>query len=261
MKRFLVLPFLFFGFVQVAQAKENPAPKKDFFEIRVYHFASKEQEEAVDNYLKNAFLPALHRNNIKTIGVFKPINNDTAADKKIYVLIPYKTLDQFLNLPSKLEKDNAYTESGSAYINAPYNKPAYSRFETILLEAFEGMTSIAKPNLDNTREDNVYELRSYEGATEKTYRNKVEMFNKGDEVGLFKRLGFNAVFYAEVLAGSRMPNLMYMTSFNSRQEREDHWKAFNSDPQWKKLVADPYYQHNVSKADIILMNAAPYSDL
>jgi hypothetical protein len=35
----------------------------------------------------------------------------------------------------------------------------------------------------------------------------------GGEVPLFVRLGFNAVFYGEVIVGSHMPNLMYMTTF------------------------------------------------
>ena len=36
------------------------------------------------------------------------------------------------------------------------------------------------------------------------------MFNEGGEIRLFARLNFNAVFYGDVLAGDRMPNLMYM---------------------------------------------------
>ena len=259
--RISILSFLCVFSFQFLFANDLKAPKRDFFEIRVYHFANKDQEAIVDNYLKNAYLPALHRNNIKTVGVFKPIGNDTASDKRIFVLVPYKSLNQFAELQTKLDKDKAYNEAGNEYINAPYTKPAYKRMETILLRAFEGMPSLAKPNLDDTREDNVYEMRSYEGHTEKIYRNKVDMFNKGDEVGLFKRLGFNAVFYGEVLAGSKMPNLMYITSFNSMEERDKHWNAFRNDAQWKKLAADPNYQHNVSKNEITFLRATEYSDL
>jgi hypothetical protein len=86
------------------------------------------------------------------------------------------------------------------------------------------------------------------------------MFNEGDEIGLFSRLKFNAVFYADVLSGSRMPNLMYMTSFENMDERNAHWKSFSSDPQWKRLSSMPEYQHNVAKLDIILLNALPFSD-
>ncbi|MBK9491957.1 MAG: NIPSNAP family protein [Haliscomenobacter sp.] len=47
-------------------------------------------------------------------------------------------------------------------------------------------------------------------------------------------MGFNAVFYAEVLSGRRMPNLMYMTSFDNIESRDAHWKSFGADPFWKK---------------------------
>jgi hypothetical protein len=260
MKRWL-LSFLFLAFFQQLIKANDFFASRDYFELRVYHITSKDQETIIDDYLKNALIPALHKNDRKTIGVFKPIANDTAADKKIYVLIPHRSIKDFIELPKKLEKDNAYLTAGAVYINAPYDKPVYSRMETILLYAFEGMGSIANPQLNGSKADHIYELRSYEGHTEKIYQNKVEMFNKGGEVSLFKRLGFNAVFYSEVIAGSRMPNLMYMTSFDNMKEREAHWQAFRDDSQWKKLSADPHYQHNVVKSDIILMHAAEYSDL
>ena len=58
-----------------------------------------------------------------------------------------------------------------------------------------------------------------ESATEKNLKIKVQMFNQGDEIGLFKRLNFNAIFYSEVISGSKMPNLMYMTSFENKAAR------------------------------------------
>ena len=86
------------------------------------------------------------------------------------------------------------------------------------------------------------------------------MFNEGGEVTLFKRLNFNAIFYAEVIAGSNMPNLIYMTSFENMNDRNAHWDTFRNDAEWKKLSTDPFYQHNVSKAEVILMKSASYSD-
>jgi len=78
---------------------------------------------------------------------------------------------------------------------------------------------------------------------------------------LFKKLGFNAVFYASVLSGAHMPNLMYMTSFENMASREQHWKTFGSDPFWKNLSASPEYQHNVSHIDIVFLHPTDYSDL
>ena len=69
------------------------------------------------------------------------------------------------------------------------------------------------------------------------------------------------MFYGEVLAGSRMPNLMYMTTYSDKKSRDEHWKTFGDDPDWKKLTAMSEYQHNVSKADIEFLVPADYSDL
>jgi len=78
---------------------------------------------------------------------------------------------------------------------------------------------------------------------------------------LFQRLGFNAVFYASVLSGSNMPNLMYMTSFDNMASREQHWKTFSADPAWKQLSGSPQYQHNVSHIDIVFLHPTEYSEL
>lgn len=237
------------------------AADREFYAIQIFNLENAAQEQQVDRYLEQAYLPALHRMGIQNIGVFKPIGNDTSSNRRIIVWIPFKKMDQFVSMTDKLAKDKQYQQAGMAYLDAAYNQPAYKRMETILLRAFTGMPVSAKPALKSGVAEKVYELRSYESATEKLYINKVDMFNRGDEVGLFRRLNFNAVFYGEVLAGSHMPNLMYMTSFENMEQRDQHWKAFGADPAWKTLSAKPEYQHNVSKADIWLMRATAYSDL
>lgn len=234
---------------------------REYYALQVYYLENGEQEQRVDRYLQQAFLPALHRMGIKKVGVFKPVGNDTSSNRRIYVLIPFKKMEQFLEMPSKLGKDKTYQQSGNEYLNAPYNRPNYKRIETTLLQAFANMPVSEKPALKSPASDRIYELRSYEGATEKLYANKVDMFNAGGEITLFKRLGFNAVFYGEVIAGCHMPNLMYMTSFENMAERDQHWKTFIADPEWKELSARPHYQKNVSHADIYLLHQAEYSDL
>jgi hypothetical protein len=86
------------------------------------------------------------------------------------------------------------------------------------------------------------------------------MFNEGGEIPLFERLGFNAIFYADVISGPKMPNLMYMTSFADKADRDAHWKTFSADPEWKKLSSMPKYQRNVSKVDITFLRPTAYSD-
>jgi len=116
------------------------------------------------------------------------------------------------------------------------------------------------PQLRSAANERVYELRSYESATEKIFTNKVQMFNQGGKVPLFKHLKFNAVFYSEVIAGAHMPNLMYMTTFENMADREAHWKTFVADAEWKKLSAMPEYQNNVQHIDITFLRPVLYSD-
>lgn len=248
-------------FVCIIAVAVNAAPKQEFYELRIYTFKTPEQLQRTETYLENALLPALHRQGNLRVGVFRPVETDSTYGKKLYVLIPHKTLEAFDKQESLLAKDKAYLEQGNDYLNALYTNAPYQRIQTILLKAFSGMPIAAKPDLKNPVNERVYELRSYEGHTEKIYRNKVEMFNAGDEVGLFKRLGFNAVFYGEVLSGANMPNLMYMTTFENKASRDAHWKAFVDDAQWKTLSAMPEYKNNVSKIEIFFLRPTTYSDL
>lgn len=233
---------------------------REFYQLTVYHFKDTDQEKVLDNYLQNALLPALHKLGIVNIGVFKAIANDTATAKTLYVFVPLKSFDLILKLPAKLSADNLYQTAGAEYINANHSSPAYTRIETIILQAFSLAPKMNTPKLKSEKKDRVYELRSYESASEKIFKNKVRMFNEGDEIGLFKRLNFNAVFYAEVIAGNKMPNLMYMTSFENMADRDAHWKNFGNDAYWKKLSAMPEYQNNVSHIDVFFLRPAAYSD-
>ncbi|MEO6685527.1 MAG: NIPSNAP family protein [Dyadobacter sp.] len=237
------------------------APKREYYEIKIYHVKDKTQETTVENYLKDAYIPAAHRAGIKDVGVFKPVPTDSMSGKLIYVFTPIASLDQLVALPKTLEKDAKYLAAGKEYIDAPFKNPPYTRIETTILQAFTTMPTHLKPNLKSAKNERVYEMRSYEGHTEKIYQNKLKMFNDGGEVPLFVRLNFNAVFYGEVIAGSHQPNLMYMTTFENKADRDAHWKSFTEDAEWNKLKVNPDYQNNVSKNTSFFMYPTEYSDI
>jgi hypothetical protein len=235
--------------------------KRAYYEIKVYRLSTNEQVQRVDAFLKDAYLPALHRAGVKKVGVYHPVGNDTTSNKRIYVFIPLNSLEQVSTLEDLLVKDKQLQADGDTYWNAAYNAVPYKRIENIVLKAFPLMPDFQEPNLSGPKTERVYELRSYEGGTERLYRQKVKMFNEGGEIALFKRLNFNAVFYSEVIAGSRMPNLMYMTSFNNMADRDAHWKTFGADPEWVKLKAIPEYLNTVALNDTVLLNPAEFSEL
>ena len=165
-----------------------PQEHQQYYEIKIYRLADQSQEARVDDYLKNAYIPALHRVGIPDVGVFKPVEADTAYGKLVYVFIPFKTIDEFAGLQSILDKDMVYSEAAKPFCDAPYNKPPYERLETILLKAFVDMPKYAVPDFSTPPSERIYELRSYESATEAKAIKKIEMFNSGGEIALFKKL-------------------------------------------------------------------------
>lgn len=262
MKLYNLVRFICFSILITVMTSSSvwaKAPARNYYQLKIYHYKSLAQETRIEQYLQQAYLPALHRKGIKNVGVFKPvIQQDT--ERRIYVFTPFSSLDKLAGIDQELQGDDRYLTDGKDYIDADFKDALYNRIETIIMQAFPGMPSTAIPNLTAAKADRVYELRSYESATEKYNINKLRMFNVGDEIGLFKRLNFNAVFYSEVISGSHMPNLMYMTTFNSKEDRDKHWDAFGKDAQWKTLTSNPEYKNNVSHADIIFLHPTEYSD-
>src|SRR5947209_3556388 len=101
----------------------GPSPSRQYLELRIYHARDNKQLSGLEDFLRNAYLPALHRLGIEKIGVFKSIENDTAADKKIYVLVPFKSFDKVEKIQDQLTNDKQYMEAGKSYLQAPYNQP------------------------------------------------------------------------------------------------------------------------------------------
>ncbi len=253
-------PFILIAVFVMAISFTSFAAPRDYYQIQVFRLNGKIQEEKVDNFLKNAYLPALHRAGIQKVGVFKPIESDTTSGKRIYVWIPFKSLEHFAKIQDELANDKQFQTSGSDFLGAPFDHVPFVRKESILLKAFPDAPEYFIPTFKTSPSERIYELRSYEGPTENLFRQKVKMFNRGGEIKLFKSQDFNAVFYAEVISGSTMPNLMYLTTFADMPAHDAHWKAFSNHPDWKALSAMPEYKNTVSKAVIILTHPTDYSD-
>jgi hypothetical protein len=234
---------------------------RNIYQIKIYSIKSEQQGQQLDSYLQNAYIPALHRTGIKNVGVFKPVEDEEMAGKEVYVLVPFESINQFEQLRAHLNNDKKYLKEGADYHNAAFDNPPYVRIKSILLRAFSTMPEYGIPTHSTAPSEQIYELRSYQGATEKLYEKKVEMFNEGGESKIFMDLEFQPVFFGEVLSGSEMPNLMYMTSFKDGASQGEHWKAFGSSPEWDKLKKDEQYANTVSNIEKILLHPAEYSEL
>lgn len=259
MKRSLILLAMVFSLTNCF-ANNTPQSARDFYLIRFYHCSNKDQISQLDTYFKDVYIPFLHKMGISKVGVFEPLSNDTAQDKKLMLWIPFNSLNEIDQLDDAIANLDPYGNDPLIRIQAEDSISLYSRYETIITKAFKFQMQYNKTSDLVKSPDRIYEYRSYESRTDQMHLNKVHMFNEGQEIDLFKKLNFNAVFYSRAIAGSRMPNLIYMTSFNNLEDRNAHWKTFGEDPTWKYLVSHPKYQKNVSRNETILMHVKDYSD-
>ena len=240
---------------------KGPADAKQmYYELKIYRLKDPAKNTVIDKYLRDAFIPAMHRAGINNIGVFKPVQTDTASGKLVYVFIPYKTSEQYFNVITALEKDKVYAEAGKEFLDAPCDDPPFTRYESVFMKAFSFMPEMKAPVYTTSRNERIYELRSYESATIEKARKKIHMFNEGGEMAIFEKIGSNAVFYGQVLFGSLKPRLMYMTTYANMKSHDEHWAAFRAHPDWKVLSSKDEYKNTVTKANPYLLYPTDYSD-
>lgn len=258
MKKGYLLGFVLLVLFQLS-ANSISTPR-EFYLIKIYHCTTQSQLNHIDDYLEKTYLPFLHNNGISKVGVFAPIMNDTSVDIRIYVWVPLKNLNQLDELDQVFENMNAFGDDPLIHLDNKDSSLPYTRIESILTKAFKLQPQHEKNSSLIKSTNRVFEYRSYESPTEEMHLRKINMFNEGQEIEIFKRLNFNAIFYSKALVGARTPNLIYMTSFNDMNERNAHWEAFKQDPTWKKISVAKEYLKIVNRNETILMKAKAYSD-
>ena len=236
------------------------ASPREYYLIQIYHCSTNKQIQGIDAYLQNTYLPYLHKTGINKVGVFAPIANDTAVDKKLYVWIPMHSLKVLDELDQDLEQLDPMGKNDIVDLENADSSLPYNRVERIVTKSFKYHTQFEKKSSLTKSPDRIYEYRSYESPTENAHLRKVHMFNEGGEITLFKRLNFNAIFYSKAIVGDRMPNLIYITSFNNMADRDEHWKAFGASPEWQSISNMPKYMKSVNRNETVLMTARMYAD-
>ena len=234
----------------------DPSPAgKEYYELRFYRVEAGPKQAALCDFLADAAIPALNRIGIEPVGVFLGLEENLGG---LYMLLPHPTLESVARANTRLLSDPEFLAAGAAFLDAPKPDPAYQRIESSLLLAFDHMPRLERPS---DKPGRVFQLRRYESHSAKKAKKKIEMFNEGGEIALFRRTGLNPVFFGEALVGSRLPNLTYMLGFGDRPSLEKAWKTFLADPEWDRLKRDPQYKDTVSNITNILLKPAECSQI
>ena len=237
------------GIGGLSRANASDASGKEYFVLTHFSFESIDKQKMFDEFLCKAAVPAMGRAGAGPVGVFRRLKDDNpklemeADSPDLTVLVPHKSLESAVGMVDRMAQDDGFLAAGEEILDCPKSDPAYTRFESSLLLAFDEMPKLEVPSDKDTR---VLQLRIYESHSIAKHYKKVEMFNEGGEIAIFRKTGLKPVFFGQALIGSKLPNLTYMVGFDDMEALEAGWKAFINSPGWAALKTDEQYKDTVS---------------
>ncbi len=255
-KRVAVLPLGGSALLAEASSGKSAEWQQDenqVYELRRYEIIFGRPQQELENYLKDALIPALNRQGVEHVGVFSELGMSTPA--KLYVLISYPSFESYRVSFEKLAADDIYKAASTRFESRSSQDAVYARYDTWLLRAFDGLKKMIAPDTSKNR---IFELRTYEGHNDDAVTRKTAMFNK-EELDLFYRTKLNPVFFATMIAGRGMPALVYMLTFKDMEERDANWTTFVNHPDWNTMRVKPEYSDSVSNIIRVFLTPTEYS--
>jgi len=231
---------------------------QSIYEIRTIHLRNTldNQRGRLTDFLQHAAVPAFARAGIAPCAYFGSLIAE--GTPFVMTIASYPSLGAMEQQRAKLSADAEYKKALTAYNEQPGLN--YERIDSVLGRAFPSVPEMIVPADVAGRPSRIFELRRYESNNATTLARKIKMFESG-EIAIFQRLGMRPVFFAETIVGARMPNLVYMLSFDDLASREKLWKVFGADPEWQKMRVAPGYTDPeiVSNISNSLLQPLPFS--
>lgn len=234
---------------------------RQYLELRRYSLLTGDSRRRFQNYLREALIPALNRMGVAPVGAFTVLYGQNEPSYPLYLLLPFNSIGEFAACDSTLLADRRFLEQGAEVLDLPLSDPAYLRYESTLMRAFSHMPRVEPPSGAAAAASRVFEMRTYESHGLKAAKKKIEMFNEGGEIEIFRKTGLNPVFFGETVAGAQMPNLIYMLAHENMTARDKSWSAFAVHPDWVALREDPTYRDTVSNISDIILRPTDFSQL
>lgn len=202
---------------------------KPYFEILVFRLQYGSQQIRMSNWAEKYLLPLVQKYSFGPVGFFnEQIGPNIPA---FYSLFSYPSLGGREELWEQVTQDPVWRKGWEKLESG--DEPPFYREDAWLLRATD-----YSPRLEPTSskgDKRIYELRVYESPTYRQLRALHQRFS-GPEIPIFHRSGIYPVFYAETDIGPNLPNLTYLTPFNSLAHREEAWRTFGNDPEWPPVL-------------------------
>jgi hypothetical protein len=249
------------GTTQAATEGGGAGGAPQLLELRRYRLRFGPMEARFAEYQKNVLVPALNRAGVKPVGAFSVmLGPDVPA---VYLLLPHPNADSVATLAQRVASDPEYLRAAGPFRSLPPSDPPYARREASLLATFASTPRVEVPSGPTAVPSRVFELRTYESHNEAAGAKKIEMFEQGGEIAIFRRVGIHPVFFARNVIGPALPSLSYMSVFPDVAARDKAWGAFGADPEWVKLRTTAGYSNAeiLTNIHIMLLRPTDYSQI
>lgn len=246
---------------KTATAAPTENDNREYYELRAYRLRPDGAGDLLDRYLENALIGGLRDRRCGPIGVF----NENSAKPEgvhvptVWVVIPHPSLTSVLEIGTQFNREPEIVASAGGYFSDTQKNPAVARIDSWLSVAFASQPKLKLPAA-RKNPNRIFELRTYESASEERALAKIDMFNDG-EVPVMHEVGLSPVFFGQTLIGGGLPQLTYMVSGENMAAHDEHWKAFSAHPTWNKLKSDPRYADTVNKVIQRFLSPTPYSEV
>ena len=238
------------GCNNTSSAEISNTPANEIYEWRIYSL-NEGKAETLDRFFEQTLIPAFNRHDIQ-VGAFSLYQPEEIELR--YLFMVYPDLETFRQVKKAVWDDPVFRPEAQPYYDATAPDPVYSNFETYICEAFDSLPRMRRPGAERT----LFEFRIYHSPNEEANRRKIDMFQQG-EIEIFDEVGINSVCYGNVLAGSSMPALTYLTWYKDEPTRNMAWDGFRTHSKWLEMKQMPEYAHTATNNKNRLLAPMPYS--
>jgi len=141
-----------------AYPQAGNGPRK-YFELRRYSLGTGEKRQRFLDFVRDSLFPALNRLGVKPVGAFTPLYGQNTPSYSLYLLLPFESLAAFAGTEASLLTDREFTTKAAAILDLPLSDPAFLRFESSLMLAFEGMPALEVPAAVAGKASRIFEMR------------------------------------------------------------------------------------------------------
>lgn len=218
-----------------------------------YFLKNSSQGSRLHGWLEEAWLPAYSRLTGKRAAL---VMDAAVADHvpQVAVVAEWNSFEQWQDSRASMGADEDMRAALGYWED--HHEPPYEHFTQSLLEGASYSPAL-KPGGEKPR---VFELRVYHAPS---YRHLSALHDRFEEpeIAIFHRCGIHPVLYTSALFGSLMPNLIYLTPFDSLAAREASWAKFQADEEWIRVRTESIGEHGQVNAffKAALYKAAAYS--